>query len=225
MGMRSALWWEVKATFSPARDHSSPKTLGDVLYASRPEHYVSEADWVHLVQRMVAQDQLALRELYDRSHRLVFTLMMRMTHSRETAEELTLDVFHELWLRAPQYRADAGTVLAWVMNQARSRAVDRLRFEHRQKRVNPYPEQPSLGDSANGVNESSDAGERRALLESALGTLTKGERAAIEIAFFGELTHAQVATRLDEPLGTVKTRIRSGLAKLRQALASGAKRP
>jgi RNA polymerase sigma-70 factor, ECF subfamily len=199
MGMRSALWWEVKATFSPARDHSSPKTLGDVLYASRPEHYVSEADWVHLVQRM--------------------------THSRETAEELTLDVFHELWLRAPQYRADAGTVLAWVMNQARSRAVDRLRFEHRQKRVNPYPEQPSLGDSANGVNESSDAGERRALLESALGTLTKGERAAIEIAFFGELTHAQVATRLDEPLGTVKTRIRSGLAKLRQALASGAKRP
>jgi RNA polymerase sigma-70 factor, ECF subfamily len=207
-------------------DQSSPKTLGDVLYADRTQHRVSEADWVQLVQRMAARDPLALRELYERSHRLVFTLMMRMTHSRETAEELTLDVFHDLWVRASWYRAEVGTVLGWVMNQARSRAVDRLRFEQRKKRVNPRPGDPSVEDAATGASEcSSDAEEQRALLQAAMSSLTSGEREAIETAFFGDLTRAEVAERLQLPLGTVKTRIRSGLAKLRQVLARGAKQP
>jgi len=201
---------------------SSSRTLGDVLYADNAQRGVSEADWVQLVQRMAAREQSALRELYGRSHRLVFTLMMRLTHSRETAEELTLDVFHDLWARASQYRAEAGTVLAWVMNQARSRAIDRLRFEGRQKRVNPYPDRLPPEDAGNGVNESLDARRQISLLQGALRSLTTQEREAIEIAFFGELTHAEVATRLHEPLGTVKTRIRSGLAKLRRALAPGA---
>jgi RNA polymerase sigma-70 factor, ECF subfamily len=174
---------------------------------------------------MVAQDQLALRELYDRSHRLVFTLMVRMTHSRETAEELTLEVFHDLWVRASQYRAEVGTVLAWVMNQARSRAIDRLRFERRQKRINPYPDEPLLENAATDASEPSNADEQCALLKRALSTLTSGERRAIEAAFFGELTRAEVAARLREPLGTIKTRIRSGLTKLRQALAPGARPP
>jgi RNA polymerase sigma-70 factor (ECF subfamily) len=216
----------VNAKPSPENgDPSTAKTLADVLYSGGGEGGRSEADWVRVVQRMVAQDQLALRALYEWSHRIVFTLMMRMTHSRETAEELTLDVFHELWLRASQYRADAGTVLAWVMNQARSRAIDRLRFEQRQKRVNPYPGNSPLETAESRVSELSDAEEQRVLLQSALGALTTGEREAIETAFFAELTHAEVAARLHEPLGTIKTRIRSGLAKLRQALALGAKHP
>ena len=180
---------------------------------------------MQLVQRMIQHDQLALRELYERSHRLVFTLVMRMTHSRETAEELTLDVFHDLWTRAPEYRAELGTVLAWVMNQARSRAIDRLRFEHRQKRVNPYPGNGSLGTAESSVEEIPDAEEHGVRLRGALAALTRWEREAIETAFFGELTHAEVAARLHEPLGTIKTRIRSGLAKLRQALVDGGKQP
>ena len=71
------------------------------------------------------------------THRLVFTLILRITHNRETAEEVTLDVFHDVWRRAPTYDAAAGTVLGWIMNQARSRAIDRLRFEQRKKRVDP----------------------------------------------------------------------------------------
>lgn len=210
---------------SPVTGEASPRTLGDVLYANRAERGVSEADWVRLVHRMASREQAALRELYERSHRLVFTLMMRLTHSRETAEELTLDVFHDLWARASQYRAETGTVLAWIMNQARSRAIDRLRFEGRQKRINPYPDHPSAEDAGNGVNESLDAHRQSSLLQGALRALTTQEREAIEIAFFGELTHVEVATRLHEPLGTIKTRIRSGLAKLRRALAPGAQQP
>ena len=93
-----------------------------------------EQDWVVLVQAIAAGDQLALHALYERSHRFVFTLIMRITANRETAEELTIDVFHDVWRRASRYDAANGTVLGWIMNQARSRAIDRLRFETRKKR-------------------------------------------------------------------------------------------
>ena len=115
------------------RPQGSPATLGDVLYA-RSKALVPEQDWASLVQSIAAGDQLALHALYERAHRPVFTLLMRMTANRETAEELTIDVFHDVWRRASRFDAANGTVLGWIMNQARSRAIDRLRFEHRQKR-------------------------------------------------------------------------------------------
>src|SRR6201988_1963814 len=103
----------------------SPATLGDVLYAkSKPA--VPEQDWAILVQSIAAGDQLALHALYERAHRIVFTLIMRLTANRETAEELPIDVFHDVWRRASGYQAANGTVVAWIMNQARSRAIDRL---------------------------------------------------------------------------------------------------
>src|SRR5204863_1625301 len=121
---------------SSATIPSSPATLGDVLYAkSGPA--ISESDWAALVQSVAAGDQLALHALYDRAHRLVFTLAMRITANRETAEELTVDVFHDVWRRASLYDPRNGTVLGWIMNQTRSRAIDRLRFEQRKKRVDP----------------------------------------------------------------------------------------
>ena len=86
------------------------------------------------MQSIAGGDQIALHALYEGSHRLVFTLIMRITANRETAEELTVDVFHDVWRRASGYDAANGTVLGWIMNQARSRAIDRLRFEGRKKR-------------------------------------------------------------------------------------------
>ena len=109
------------------------ETLGDVLYA-RSKNPVPEREWVALVQAIAAGDQLALHALYGRAHRIVFTLVLRLTANRETAEELTVDVFHDVWRRAATYDAANGTVLGWIMNQARSRAIDRLRFDGRQKR-------------------------------------------------------------------------------------------
>ena len=80
--------------------------------------------------------------LYERAHRVVFTFVMRITANRETAEEVTLDVFHDVWRRASRYQEADGTVLGWIMNQARSRAIDRLRFEQRKKRVRPENADP-----------------------------------------------------------------------------------
>jgi len=195
----------------------APATLGDVLYPDKAVPRVSEEDWVRLVQSVAAGDQIALHALYERSHRLVFTLTMRITGSRDTADELTLDVFHDVWRRAAGYDPENGTVVGWIMNQARSRAIDRLRFEQRRKRIDPYP------DAAEETAESTDALEAKqqgALLQRALDDLSPGERQAVKAAFFSELSHAEVATLLDQPLGTVKTRIRTALQKLRQALAA-----
>ena len=115
----------------------SPATLGDVLYA-KPKVLVPEEDWAKLVRSVAAGDQLALQALYEMAHRMVFTLIMRLTADRETADELTLDVFEGVCQRALLYDAANGTVLGWIMNQARARAIDRLRLEGRQERGGGY---------------------------------------------------------------------------------------
>jgi RNA polymerase sigma-70 factor (ECF subfamily) len=207
------------------RREGSPGTLGDVLYADKSKSPVSEKDWVGLVQSIAAGDQLALHALYERTHRVVFTLIMRITSNRETAEELTLDVFHDIWRRASGYDAANGTVLGWIMNQARSRAIDRLRFDQRKKRVDPHPDAALLTIDTPDYQDVLEIKEQSHALRNALTVLSSGERQAIEAAFFSELTYAEVAARLKQPLGTVKTRIRSGLHKLRQALAAGANKP
>jgi RNA polymerase sigma-70 factor, ECF subfamily len=199
---------------------SSRETLlGDVLYAGKSSPRVSEEDWARLVRAIAAGDQLALHALYERAHRPVFTLSVRITGNRETAEEVTLDVFHDVWRKASGYDPANGTVLGWIMNQARSRALDRLRFDKRKKRA-----------AADGQHEAEAAepGDWRDLLEfkqeaealrRALVLLSPAERQAIEATFFSELTHAEAAQQLQQPLGTIKTRVRSALHKMRQALS------
>jgi RNA polymerase sigma-70 factor (ECF subfamily) len=104
------------------------------------------------------------------------------------------------------------------MNQARSRAIDRLRFENRKKRVNIYLENPPTTASANDPHQACYLKDQNRVLQNALEVLTPEERQVIESAFFSELTYPEVAAKLNQPLGTVKTRIRSGLSKLRQKL-------
>src|SRR6266404_5818635 len=200
---------------------SETRTLGEVLYVNKTETEVrvSEQDWVRLVQSMAAGDELALHSLYEQTHRIVFTLIVRIINNRETAEEVTLDVFHDVWRRASTYDPVHGSVVGWIMNQARSRAIDRLRFEHRKKRFTDYVDSPLPTTAAKDPQEAAHFEEQSRLLRNALEVLTPEERRAIETAYFSELTYHEVATKLNQPLGTVKTRIRSGLGKLRQALA------
>lgn len=197
----------------------NPGTLGSVLYAGGLASTEPEAAWSKLVDAVAAGDQHALHALYERTSRLVFGLAMQITRSRETSEEVTLDVFYGVWKRARDYSPTNGTVLGWIMNQARSRAIDRVRFEARKKRAEP---------AANEVVAEVEEGEWADALElkqqsdavrAALANLTPAEKQAIELAFFADLTHGEVAQKLRQPLGTVKTRIRSGLHKLRQTLA------
>jgi RNA polymerase sigma-70 factor (ECF subfamily) len=201
----------------------SPATLGDVLYA-KSKAPVPEQDWATLVQSIAAGDQLALHALYERAHRIVFTLVLRITANRETAEELTIDVFHDVWRRASRYDAANGTVLGWIMNQARSRAIDRVRFENRKKRSHDGDVQP-VAEAAADPHDVLALRQQGESLRAALTALTPDERQAIETTFFAGLTHAEAAARLKQPLGTIKTRIRSGLHKLRHRLTAEAGKP
>jgi RNA polymerase sigma-70 factor (ECF subfamily) len=213
--------FEVVAAIGPPRENkpgAGPKTLGDVLSKASAVP-VPESYWVGLVEAIAGGDQPALYALYARTHRLVFTLVVRITGNRETAEEVTLDVFHDVWRRASTYAPGGGSVIGWIMNQARSRAIDRLRYEQRKKRVDHGPADVLPVPAAGGPQEAIIAREQSRLLNEALHVLTLEERQAIETAFFEELTYSEAATRLKQPLGTVKTRIRSGLGKLRDALA------
>jgi RNA polymerase sigma-70 factor, ECF subfamily len=177
-------------------------TLGALLYADTSKPRVSENEWVELLRAVAARDPAALNALYQRLHRVVFTIILRITRSREAAEELTVDVFHNVWRRAGDYESSGGSVVAWIMYQARSRAFDRTRFARDR-----------------GFNQASAHSNSRTRLQKALQRLTADERLTIETAYFAGLTHMQVASCLNEPVGTVKSRIRSGLSKLREALA------
>jgi RNA polymerase sigma-70 factor, ECF subfamily len=197
-------------------DDSPETTLGDLLYADR-SGTIPEQDWVRLVEAIAQSDQQALRALYERTNCIVFTLVIRICGTRETAEEVTLDVFHDVWRRAAEYDPKDGTVLGWVMMQARSRSLDRLRFEQRKKRVAPDQNELPEGDSS-GPQDAIAIRQYRDMLQAAFATLSADERQTIETAFFSELTYPETAARLHQPIGTVKTRVRSGLAKLREAM-------
>jgi RNA polymerase sigma-70 factor (ECF subfamily) len=204
----------------PKIEHCSPDivpaTLGDVLYAGVPGPLIAEQGWVDLVHEVAARDAMALQALYARAHRAVFTLAMRITANRESAEEVTVDVFHDVWRGAPSYDAADGTVLAWIMNLARARSLESLRSEQR-KRAGAEGSTKAAPEPAS-TCEALDRKRQVERLARALSALAPSEREAIEIAFFSELSYAQVAERLDRPVGTIKTRIRTGLQKLRDAL-------
>ena len=194
------------------------KTLGDILYADKSKVRVSENEWLQLIRAVADGDQRALHSLYKQTHRIVFTLIVRITANRETAEEVTLDVFYDVWRKASTYDPANGPVVGWIMNQARSRAIDRLRFDQRKKRVNNDPH--SLPPTTDIVDPQQAFlfEEQSRLLRNALEALTPEERNAIETAFFSELTYEETARELNQPVGTMKTRIRSSMGKLRKAL-------
>ena len=202
---------------------SATKRLGDVLYADKSKVRVPEEEWLKLIRAIAGGDQLALHSLFERTNRIVFTLIVRIVMNRETAEEVTLDIFYDVWRKASTYDPANGSVVGWVMNQARSRAIDRLRFDQRKKRVNTYPH--SLRPETDSVDPQQAClfEEQSRLLRGALEVLTAEERKAIETAFFSELTYEQTARNLNQPLGTIKTRIRSGLEKLREGLGTKVK--
>src|SRR5437879_5365846 len=144
------------------------KTLGDILDADKSRVRVSEDEWLQLVRAVANGDQRALHSIYEQTHRIVFTLIVRITANQETAEEVTLDVFYDVWRKASTYDPANGSVVGWIMNQARSRAIDRLRFEQRKKRVNTQADGPLTVTAASGPQEAFEAREQGRLLRHAL---------------------------------------------------------
>jgi RNA polymerase sigma-70 factor (ECF subfamily) len=170
--------------------------------------------------RMAKGDREALGEVYDRHGRLVYSLALRIVRDQADAEDIVQDVFAQAWRQAGRYDAARGTVLGWLLTLTRSRAIDQLRG--RKTRPEPSHDAGVLGevvDAGPAADEQLAWAGRATQIRSAIDKLSVLQRVAIELAFYEGLTHAEIADRLELPLGTVKTRIRQGLLKLRDQLA------
>jgi RNA polymerase sigma-70 factor (ECF subfamily) len=179
-----------------------------------------------LLLRIATRDEAALAEFYDRHSGLVYGVLMRILRSQSDAEDILQETFVRVWSRADTYDALRGSPAAWLMRIARNRAIDRVRARRAQSKitvesaVNPgedatRPVEPVTRDTPETTLQGSvTAGAVR----TALATLSPAQRELIEAAFFEGYTHTELATRFGVPLGTVKTRIRAGLAVMRDRL-------
>ena len=180
----------------------------------------------HLVGRMSEGEDAALGELYDRYGKTLYALALAIVREPADAEEVVVDAFGQAWRQAGAFDPLRGSVGAWLATIARSRALDTVRARGRRARAHERAAQLSdeglatpvaaLGpDPARGA----ERGEARRLVAEALAGLPEPQRVAIELAYFEGLSQSEIAARLAEPLGTIKTRMRAGMEKLRGLLS------
>jgi len=173
-----------------------------------------------LVERMAQGHQDALAQLYDATSSTINGLLRRMLEHPEDAEEVLLDVYMKAWKYAGAYSEKRGSVQAWLVTMARNTAIDRIRQKSAQPKMMAFePDEttePVSGDSS--PEEQSLDRERRRRVQQVLNELPDEQREALVLAFFGGLTHVELAEQLGEPLGTIKSRIRMGLMRLRGLL-------
>jgi RNA polymerase sigma-70 factor (ECF subfamily) len=180
----------------------------------------SELDDTALVALIARRDEGALSALYDRYSRLAFSLAMRIVGERALAEEITADAFVSVWRAAGSFTAERGRFVTWLLSVVRHRAIDELR------RLNVRPEGTSvelneaLQSTAvpDGLDDLMDVRQRQMVVRSALASLPAPQRQALELAYFGGLTQQEIADKTKTPLGTIKTRMRLGLLKMRDEL-------
>ena len=167
-------------------------------------------------------DKSALAELYDLSSAAVFGLVLRVVGDRSDAEEVTLDVYMQVWKHAERYDSSRGRVLSWLLTIARSRAIDRLRSKAAKDRGREQSLDAAgvaeVADASLNPEQSSFEATRKTTVLTALDSLQTDQRQAIELAYFGGMSHSEIADRTGQPLGTIKTRIRVGMLRLRKAL-------
>lgn len=178
-----------------------------------------EPRWRALLERIRARDADALQTLYDETSRALYSLAYRVLSAREDAEEVIVDVYQQVWSSADRYDPKRGNVLSWLVVMTRNRAIDRVRQSNVRRSREIHIEEPVDRASESPAPETQTILEQqRVVVRRAMATLSKEQRDAIELAFFSGLSHSEVAEALGQPLGTVKTRIRVGMQKLRQAL-------
>ena len=172
-----------------------------------------------LIAAIAAGDRDAFSRFYDLTAPMAFGLIRRVLRDPEAAAEVLQEVFWQVWQDAPRYDPTRGTAEAWLVMRAKTRAIDRLRSIRRRDRtfVAPVDESVVQRREDQAPNPAVVA-EDRGLIQTALAQLPEPQRRVIELAFFEGLTHSEIATRLGEPLGTVKTRARLGLDRLRGVL-------
>lgn len=180
----------------------------------------TEAELLALVARMARGEELALSRLYEATSAQVFGLALRILRERTAAEEVVVEVFAQAWRQAARFDASKGSALTWLCVMARTRAIDLMRARSRfLQHESVLDEDFDAADPAASPLERSAASEHSLRVRAALVRLPYEQRRLIEAAFFGGKSHSELAAELGQPLGTVKTRIRTGLLALERALA------
>jgi RNA polymerase sigma-70 factor, ECF subfamily len=204
----------VSATDATARaDAAEPSAI--------PGEGVAPTDDVALLRRVGAGDERALAALYDRWAGTVYALARRIVREEAEADDVVEDTFWQVWRQAARYEPSRGSVSAWLLTVARSRALDRRRARSR-LREDQEGEPGTLGDLATDTGatplEAAEAADRSRIVRAALADLPGEQREALELAYYGGLSQTEIAERTGTPLGTVKTRMRLALRKLRDSL-------
>jgi RNA polymerase sigma-70 factor (ECF subfamily) len=180
----------------------------------------NERELKALVARLAGGDEHALARLYDITNRIIYGLALRILGDSSSSEDVTMEVYLQVWRTAGSYDPERGSVLSWLIMSMRSRAIDCLRS--RKARRADFEENvddvADLSDSGPSPEMASVEGARSRIVRQALAQLSPDQREAIELAYFSGLSHTEVAVHADLPLGTVKTRIRLGMLHLRELL-------
>jgi RNA polymerase sigma-70 factor (ECF subfamily) len=172
-----------------------------------------------LLALVIQRQEYALGQLYDRYGRLVYTIALRITGDRQTAEEVVQDVFQNVWQAAGSFQSGIGQFSSWLLGITRHRAIDTTRSKRERARTREQALDTSfpVGDGSD-IERDVAQSLLRDSVRAALQELPTNQRQAVELAYYGDLTRVEIANQLGEPLGTVKTRLRLGLLKLRDLL-------
>jgi RNA polymerase sigma-70 factor (ECF subfamily) len=213
--------------FGPAARPRKPDAPG-ALAGGSPEAPVPEAvvpvraEVRELMERIVRRDERALELLYDRFSKTLYAAVVCIVKSREDAEEILCEVFHQVWERAAQYDAARGAVYTWLLRMARNRAIDKIRSkDHKNSRLDADHDGEMDGFEAGQALSALDGivlSERAAVVKEALAEISPEQRHVLEAAYFEGYTQSQIAARAGLPLGTVKTRMRDGMKVLQNRL-------
>lgn len=195
---------------------SGEAVLGLPLQA--PDFSLKNQQLTALIKGVADGDEDALAALYDATRRLLYGLTLRILGEAESAEEVLLDVYKQVWRKASSYAQERGNPLAWLMTIARSRAIDRLRSEYQERRRVDVLDTAREMATAGNIEEDAAISEMRGVILKALESLPPEQREVIDLAYYGGLSQSEIAARLGQPLGTVKTRARLAMIKLREKL-------
>ena len=173
-----------------------------------------------LMQKIAAGDAASLRALYDRHAPLCFGICLRILHDRQEAEQVLIDVFAEVWRQSGRFDATRGTTSGYLAMMARSRAIDHARSLKGPATRTLSPNDAQISDASGSAQPAarSQDEEQRATIRRALDCLSAPQREAVELAFYSGLSHTEIASRLNKPVGSVKTNVRQGLIRLRDVL-------
>jgi len=180
-----------------------------------------EPNWVDTLRRAAAGDQTALGEFYDATSPMVLGLVRRIVIDPSTAEEIALDVYRQVWRKASTYDEEKGTPMTWLLMLARSRAIDHVRSPaSRSKKLERPIETATYKHASPGHNPEATAisTSRREVIQRALSELKPEQLELLQLAFFEGLSHGEIAEKTGIPLGTIKSRIRAGMTRLRDLL-------